>query len=96
MSGDVKVCAACDCVIDEYFQTAAGAGPFCAECWQSLTDPDQSLLLEKRVAAYEVEAERFKELLTMAANQLEERVFINKYTNLDTKKLIEELREVIR
>jgi len=65
------VCVACDCVDDEYFQTPAGAGPFCGECWESLCDPDQALLLEKRVAAYEVEVERLRGLLTRAANSLE-------------------------
>jgi len=51
MKEEPKVCVACDCVDDEYFQTPAGAGPFCCECWESLCDPDQALLLEKRVAA---------------------------------------------
>ena len=71
MKEEPKVCVACDCVDDEYFQTPAGAGPFCGECWESLCDPDQALLLEKRVAAYEVEVERLRGLLTRAANSLE-------------------------
>jgi hypothetical protein len=52
MKEEPKVCVACDCVDDEYFQTPAGAGRFCGECWESLCDPDQALLLERRVAAY--------------------------------------------
>jgi hypothetical protein len=67
MKEEPKVCVACDCVDDEYFQTPAGIGPFCGECCASLIDPDQSLLLEKRVAAYEVQAERLRKLLTEAA-----------------------------
>ena len=71
MKEEPKVCVACDCVDDEYFQTPAGTGPFCGERWESLIDPDQLLLLEKRAAAYEVEVERLRELLTRAANALE-------------------------
>jgi hypothetical protein len=71
MKEEPKACVACDCVDNEYFQTPAGIGLFCGECWESLIDPDQSLLLEKRVAAYEVEVERLKNLLTRAANALE-------------------------
>ena len=57
MSDKPTTCVACDCIDDEYFQTPAGAGPFCGDCWESLNDPDQSLLLEKRVANYELEVE---------------------------------------
>ena len=71
MSEEAKVCSACDCVDDEYFQTPTGAGPFCGECWESLCDPDQALLLEKRVAAYEVEVERLKKLLSKAAEAVD-------------------------
>jgi hypothetical protein len=71
VSGKSSACVACDCVDDEYFHTPASAGPFCGECWESLNDPDQSLLLEKRVAAYEVEVEQLRNLLTHAANAIE-------------------------
>jgi hypothetical protein len=30
------------------------------KCWQSLTDPDQTLLLEKRLEASEAEIERLR------------------------------------
>jgi hypothetical protein len=59
MSEDVKVCIACDCWGLAHY-TPQGKGPFCGECWESLCDPDQSLLLEKRVAAYEVEVEELR------------------------------------
>jgi hypothetical protein len=29
MKEEPKVCVACDCVDDEYFETPTGAGPFC-------------------------------------------------------------------
>jgi hypothetical protein len=57
-----KVCIACDCWgLADY--TPLGKGPFCSECWESLCDPDQALLLEKRVAAYEAEVEELKKTL---------------------------------
>ena len=49
MSEDLTPCIACDCLDDDMYYTLDGAGPFCAECWGSLTDPDQTLLLEKRL-----------------------------------------------
>ena len=71
MSEKPTTCVACECVDDEYFRTPAGTGPFCGDCWESLCDPDQSLLLEKRVAAYEEEVEHLRDLLTRAVNKLE-------------------------
>jgi hypothetical protein len=56
------VCAMCDChhdVEDSYF-SLNGAGPFCNECWQSLTDADQSLLLDKRLADAEDKIEELQ------------------------------------
>ncbi|MBV8216441.1 MAG: hypothetical protein JOZ08_24755 [Verrucomicrobia bacterium] len=41
------------------------------ECWESLCDSDQALLLEKRVAAYETEVKRLKKLLTKAAEAVD-------------------------
>ena len=96
MKEEPKVCVGCDCVDDEYFQTPAGIGPFCRECWESLIDPDQSLLLEKRVAAYEVEVERLRKLLTEAAATIESsfRDWGGKFPF--PSKLVEEVREVMR
>ena len=123
MKEEPKVCVVCDCVDDEYFQTPAGIGPFCSECWESLIDPDQhdlfalaqkllcfcsadivngiaqllgSLLLEKRVAAYEVEVERLRKLLTEAAATIESspRDWGGKFPF--PSKLVEEVREVMR
>jgi hypothetical protein len=68
VSEEAIACLTCDCVGGEYFETSSGVGPFCGECWESLCDPDQALLLEKRVASYEVEVERLKKLLTKAAD----------------------------
>ena len=52
MTEENKVCAGCDYVIDtiDCHYTPAGAGPFCSDCWESLNDPDQMLLLEKRLS----------------------------------------------
>jgi hypothetical protein len=63
-----KICIACDCSDDQYFHTPADAGPFCGECWEALIDPDQSLLLEKRIAAYELEVEALRSAI--ATNKL--------------------------
>ena len=57
-----NVCVACDCVSDPedmYFSLNA-AGPFCDECWQSLSDPDQSLLIEKRLEEAEARIEELE------------------------------------
>jgi hypothetical protein len=61
-----------------------------------LTDPDQSLLLEKRVAAYEVELERLKELLTQAAATIESshRDWGGRFPF--PSKLFEDIREEVR
>lgn len=50
---DNAVCIACDQIDDWVFWTPAGSGPFCGECLDALCDPDQALLLENRLAAYE-------------------------------------------
>ena len=91
-----NACVACDCVDDGYFQTPAGAGPFCGDCWESLNGPHQSLLLEKRVAAYEVEVERLRNLLTHAANEIESahRDWGSRFPF--PSKLIEDIREEVR
>lgn len=49
MSENLTPCIACDCVDDHTYYSLNGAGPFCRECWESLTDADQTLLLEKRL-----------------------------------------------
>lgn len=56
------LCAGCDCVCDahETNHTPNGAGPFCLECWQSLIDPDQTLLVEKCLADAEENIDRLK------------------------------------
>ena len=69
MSDEAKVCSMCDCCGLAHY-TPMGAGPFCSECWESLCDPDQALLLERRVAAYELEVERLKDLLTKAGGNI--------------------------
>ena len=59
-------CAMCDCHHDEqdsYF-SLAGAGPFCSECWESLTDADQALLLDKHLAAAEQKIEELQAEIT--------------------------------
>ena len=96
MKEEPKVCVGCDCVDDEYFQTPAGIGPFCSERWESLSDPDQSLLLEKRVAAYEVEVEHLRDLLGQAAVTIESahRDWGGRFPF--PSKLIEEIREETR
>ena len=60
MSEQFTPCIACDCVDDDLYYSPQGAGPFCPDCWQSLTDPDQTLLLEKRLEASETQIERLK------------------------------------
>ena len=72
MSDDVKVCIACD-QRDSARYTPLGEGPFCRECLESLCDPDQSLLLEKRLAAYELEIERLKALQSLQPNTTPEK-----------------------
>jgi hypothetical protein len=67
---EAKVCIGCDCWGVAHY-TPQGKGPFCDECWESLTDPDQSLLLEKRVAACEVEVERIKHLIAELRKETE-------------------------
>jgi hypothetical protein len=58
-----NVCVACDCVCDPadimYFSLNA-AGPFCDECWQSLSDPDQALVTEKRLEEAEARIEELE------------------------------------
>jgi recombinational DNA repair protein (RecF pathway) len=71
MSSQLKPCVACDCVDDNQYHSPAGAGPFCSECWQSLTDADQSLLLEKRLEQTEELVETLRSLLTRATDALE-------------------------
>jgi hypothetical protein len=73
MLEEAKVCVACDCWGLAHY-TPIGAGPFSGECWESLIDPDQALLLEKRVAAYELQVKRLKGLLIRAAKALEEEI----------------------
>ena len=46
-------CQACDEVDEVLCFTRGGKGPFCVECFESLCDPDQALLLEERLAKYE-------------------------------------------
>jgi hypothetical protein len=71
MSESPTVCVSCDCVDDDYYYTLEGAGPFCGECWASLTDADQSLLLEKRLEQYEAYHAELKVILLRAADAIE-------------------------
>jgi hypothetical protein len=50
-------CQACERVDEVLCFTVKGKGPFCLECFESLCDPDQALLLEERLAKYEREIE---------------------------------------
>jgi hypothetical protein len=72
MSDQLKPCVACDCIDDHQYYSPGGAGPFCGDCWQSLTDADQSLLLEKRLEQTEERVEELQSLLTRATEALEE------------------------
>jgi hypothetical protein len=72
MSEKSTVCAACDCVDDDYYYSPEGAGPFCGERWASLTDADRSLLLEKRLEQYEAYREQLRALLLRAADAIPE------------------------
>jgi hypothetical protein len=57
---EVTTCAGCNylCEEQETQCTPKGAGPFCLECWESLIDPGQTLLVEKRLAAAEKNIEQ--------------------------------------
>jgi hypothetical protein len=72
MNDESSSCVACDCVDEELHYTASGAGPFCGECWVSLNDPDQALLIEKRLELTENRLEQIESLLARATNALEE------------------------
>jgi hypothetical protein len=63
----LKVCVACDFVDDFVYYTHSGAGPFCSECWEALSDPDQALLTEKRLA----EAEKVIEAIRTGLEELQ-------------------------
>jgi hypothetical protein len=71
MSENPTVCTVCDCVDDDYYYSLEGAGPFCREFWASLTDADQSLLLEEQPEQYEVYHEELKALVLRAADAIE-------------------------
>jgi hypothetical protein len=71
MSEKLTTCIACDCVDEELHYTAGGAGPFCGECWGSLNDPDQALLVERRLELTEQRVEELQVLLTSATRALE-------------------------
>jgi hypothetical protein len=71
MSDDLKPCVACDCVDDDQYYTPEGNGPFCGECWQALIDPDQTLLVEKRLGQTEDLVLTLQSLLGRAADALE-------------------------
>jgi len=60
-----------DCIDDDQYYSPGGAGPFCGECFQSLTDADQSLLLEKRLEQTEELVEKLRSLLSRATDALE-------------------------
>ena len=77
MSEQPAPCVACDCVDDELHYTAAGAGPFCGECWVSVNDPDQALLVEKRLELTEQRVEELLSLLTRATSALDESHAVN-------------------
>jgi hypothetical protein len=71
MSDELQLCVACDCVDDNHYYTPGGEGPFCGECWESLNDPDQSLLVEKRLAQTEDLLEELQDLLVRTGDALE-------------------------
>ena len=71
---ETRVCVACDCADDNYTWTVGRRGPFCHECWENITDPDSTLLLEDRLAQYEHEVERLKACLTKPEETLREEV----------------------
>lgn len=57
-----NICVACDCVSDPedmYFSLNCN-GPFCAECWDSLSDPDQAILIERRLEQAEARIEQLE------------------------------------
>jgi hypothetical protein len=56
------LCVSCDCVSDpdDMYYSLGGAGPFCSECWESLNDPDQALLIEKRLEQTEARIEELE------------------------------------
>ena len=88
---ETPVCVACDCVDDNYTYTVGGRGPFCHECWENITDPDSTLLLEDRLAQYEREVERLKDCLTKPEEALREVV-----SELDAlKSLVRQLVEAV-
>jgi hypothetical protein len=58
MSAKTKRCGACDRITSHWGYTPAGVGPFCEECWASLVDPDQQLLLEDRLQQSENQIEK--------------------------------------
>jgi len=100
MSENFTVCAGCDCVDDDYYYSLEGGGPFCGECWASLTDADQSLLLEKRLEQYETYHEELKALLLRAADAIEKVASYAsdgpdayRHIRLEEQKLIRELRK---
>ena len=70
MNDESTSCVACDCVDEELYYTASGAGPFCGECWVALNDPDQALLVEKRLELTEQRLEELQTLLTSATDAL--------------------------
>jgi hypothetical protein len=100
MSENFTLCAACDCVDDDYYYSLEGAGLFCGECWASLTDADQSLLLEKRLEQYEAYHEELKALLLRAADAIEKVASyasgdpdVYRHIRLEEQNLIRELRK---
>jgi hypothetical protein len=66
------VCVACDSFDDRLQYTPGGAGPFCGECWDALNDPDQALLIEKRLELGKRRIDELQSLLSRATNALEE------------------------
>jgi hypothetical protein len=101
MSENPTVCAVCDCVDDDHYYSPEGAGPFSGECCTSLTDADQSLLLEKRLEQYEAYHEELKALLLRAADAIEKVASYAsgdpdayRHIRLEEQNLIRELRKV--
>ena len=70
MNDESSSCMAYDYVDEELHYTASGAGPFCGECWVALDDPDQALLVEKRLELTEQRLEELQTLLTSATDAL--------------------------
>jgi hypothetical protein len=57
----METCLSCRCCVDDrYHFTFGGRGPFCSECFESLSDPDHALVLAERVARLEAKVSQLQ------------------------------------